>query len=98
MPADGHILVTFGAIADAQADTNMVAQQLNSELADLKAYLAPLVATWTGQAASNYQALQAKWDAAQTDLNAVLAQISAALGTANGNYTQAESANASMWA
>jgi 6 kDa early secretory antigenic target len=98
MPADGHILVTFGAIADAQADTNMVAQQLNSELADLKAYLAPLVATWTGQASTNYQALQAKWDAAQADLNAVLTQISAALGTANGNYTQAESANASMWA
>lgn len=98
MAADGHILVTFDAVAGAQADTAATYAAMNSELADLRAYLAPLVANWTGQAASSYQGLQAKWDTAAADLNSVLNTISAALGQAHSNYTQAESSNTRMWA
>lgn len=97
MPQDGHILVTFGSVAEAQADTAQIHQQLNGQLGDLKAYLAPLVAAWQGAAASEYQAQQAKWDAAAEDLNVILSQISTALGGAHDSYTQAEQANAGLW-
>lgn len=95
MPA--HILVTFGSIAGAQADTASTHASLNQQLADLKSYLAPLVASWTGTAADTYQGYQAQWDSAAADLNAVLNTISAALGTANDNYQSAETANTGSW-
>lgn len=95
--ADGHILVTFEAVQGAQNDTAATYAAINNELSDLHAYLAPLVASWTGQASENYQALQKQWDTAATDLNSVMNTISAALGTAHTNYTGAENANASMW-
>ncbi len=93
-----HILVTFGAVSQASADAASTAASLNAQLADLKAYLAPLVAAWEGQAASDYAAKQAQWDAAQQGLNDVLAQISRAVGTAHDTYTQTEATNAGMWA
>ena len=92
-----HILVTFGALADAQANTSMCHSNLNNQLADLKAYLAPLVASWEGNAATTYQGHQAQWDTAVTELNAVLATISAAIGQAQGNYQTTENTNAAMW-
>ena len=92
-----HILVTFGAVQQASADASGAAATLNAQLADLKAYLAPLVASWQGAAASDYSAKQAKWDAAQQGLNDVLAQISRAVGTAHDTYSQTESTNAGMW-
>ena len=95
--ADGHILVTFGAVSEAAADTDAIAGQIEQQLSDLKGYLAPMVATWSGQASSDYQALQTRWDTSATDLNAVLRQIAGALRTAHGNYTQAESKNPSIW-
>jgi WXG100 family type VII secretion target len=95
--ADGHILVTFGSVLEGAGDTDAIAGQIEQQLADLKAYLAPMVATWSGQASTDYQALQAKWDTSATDLNAVLRQIAQALRTAHGNYTQAENQNSSIW-
>lgn len=95
--ADGHILVTFEAVQGAQMDTAATHAAMNSELQDLRSYLAPLVASWTGQASENYQALQRQWDTAAADLNSVMQTISQALGTAHSNYTGAEQANASMW-
>lgn len=96
--ADGHILVTFGAVSEAAGDADAIAGQIEQQLGDLKGYLAPMVASWSGQASSDYQALQAKWDTSAADLNVVLRQIAQALRTAHGNYTQAESKNSSIWA
>lgn len=92
-----HILVTFGAVQQASADASSTAASLNTQLADLKAYLAPLVASWQGQAASDYTAQQARWDNAQQGLNDVLAQISRAVGNAHDTYSQTEATNAGMW-
>lgn len=93
----GSLLVTFGAVDAAAADTNNVAGQIDQQLADLTAYLAPLVATWTGQAASDHQALQQRWDASAVALNQVLRDIATALGNARANYAAAEAANAALW-
>jgi 6 kDa early secretory antigenic target len=94
---DGHILVTFGAINEAAMDTDGVASQIAQQLSDLKSYLAPLVATWSGQASTEYQALQSKWDASADDLSQVLRQMAQALRTAGDNYANTERKNSSIW-
>jgi WXG100 family type VII secretion target len=93
-----EILVTFSAIAGAQGDVNTAAARLNGQLGDLKAYLAPMVATWTGAAAENYNAKQRQWDEAAQALNEILAQIGRALGNAGDDFQSAEASNARMWA
>ena len=97
MSADGRMLVTFGAVENAATDADTVAGHIDRQLDDLRAYLSPLVASWTGEASSDYQALQSKWDTSAADLNAVLRQIATALRTAHANYAQAETANTSIW-
>lgn len=99
MPAaGGEVFVTFGAVQQASGDARTTSAQLNQQLADLKSYLAPLVASWEGQASADYNAKQKQWDEAQTALNTLLAQIGSALENSHGNYTEAENKNASMWA
>ena len=93
-----EILVTFSAIQQAQADCASTAANLNGQLSDLKAYLAPMVSTWTGAAAENYNAKQRQWDQAAADLNEILGQISRALGAAGDDFQAAENSNASIWA
>ena len=95
--SQGRMLVTFSAIETAASDTDATAAQIDQQLDDLKAYLAPMVSTWTGQAAAEYQALQQKWDTSAAELNAVLREISGALRTAGQNYQQAERENTSIW-
>ncbi len=95
--AGGEVFVTFGAVAAASGDAKTTSAALNQQLADLKSYLAPLVASWEGQAAVDYNAKQKQWDQAQTALNTLLAQIGTALDTSHSNYTEAENRNASMW-
>jgi early secretory antigenic target protein ESAT-6 len=97
MSGDGPILVTFGAVNEAAMDTDGVASQIAQQLADLKAYLAPLVASWSGEAAGDFQALQAKWDASAADLNQVLRQMSQSLRTAGDNYLNTERTNKQIW-
>jgi early secretory antigenic target protein ESAT-6 len=98
MPPAGHMLVTFAAVENAAADADAVAGQIDQQLDDLKAYLGPLVASWAGQASSDYQALQARWDSSAAELNDVLRDIASALRTAHANYVTAENVNASLWA
>ena len=95
--ADGHIRVTFESVMGAAGDTDAIAGQIEQQLGELKGYLAPMVASWSGQASSDYQALQARWDSSAADLHAVLRQIAGALRTAHGNYRLAESQNSSIW-
>jgi WXG100 family type VII secretion target len=97
MPGDGEIHVTFSAIQQAETDTSLAFQNIQTALADLRTYLKPLTASWVGDAATNYTAQQTKWDNAVTDLNSVLQGISLGLGTAHGNYTDAENTNTRMW-
>jgi WXG100 family type VII secretion target len=97
MSTDGRMLVTFAAINEAAMDADSIASQIAQQLSDLKSYLAPLVATWSGQASSDFQALQARWDASAEDLNQVLRQMSQALRSAGEQYQATESANTSIW-
>lgn len=93
----GQIKVTFGAIDTAASDTDSIANNLNQQLDDLKGYISPLVATWTGQAATSYQTLQQQWDTSAAELNDVLRQIATTLRTSNENYGTAETSNTNIW-
>jgi WXG100 family type VII secretion target len=97
MGAEGQVIVNAQVLDEGATDTDSVAGQIEQQLGDLKGYLAPLVASWTGEASSDYQALQQKWNTSADDLHAVLRQIAAALRTASQNYVSGEQSNASMW-
>ncbi len=92
-----EIKVTFGALGAAQSDVATTASRITGQLEDLRRFLAPMVATWQGQAAAEYQVKQRQWDTAAADIAAVLAQIGVALGAANDGYQQVERANAARW-
>jgi early secretory antigenic target protein ESAT-6 len=92
-----EIKVTFGALEAARADVAGAATRISGQLEELRRFLAPLVATWEGQAATEYQVKQRQWDAAADDLAAVLVQIGVTLGSANDSYRQLEHANKALW-
>ena len=89
--------VNFNTISQAQQDVHATSTRIDGLLDDLRQYLAPLVSTWEGVAAADYNAMQARWTSATTDLNVVLGQISLLLGEANSGYQFAESTNAGSW-
>jgi WXG100 family type VII secretion target len=92
-----EIKVTFAELAGAQQNVASTSQRMTAQLEDLKRFLAPMVATWAGQAAGDYQVKQRQWDTAAADLTAVLARIGVAVGHANDGYQQVEAANARRW-
>jgi early secretory antigenic target protein ESAT-6 len=92
-----EIRVTFAALEAAQSDVTGVATRMTSRLEDLERFLAPLVATWDGQAAADYRVKQRQWDVAAANLAAVLGQIGVALATANESYRRVEQVNAARW-
>ncbi|GAB3258468.1 hypothetical protein GCM10027425_19930 [Alteromonas gracilis] len=71
--------------------------QMNQQLEDLKSYLKPMVATWSGEASANYQALQAKWDTSAAELNQTLARIGSALEEGKNNLQAREKSNAARF-
>lgn len=93
-----EIKVVFGELENARNSIQTTWTNISREMEDLKRYLQPMVQTWTGEAASAYQAHQAQWDRAALDLNQVLNQIGVALGTSNENYQVGEAANKARWA
>ncbi|HEV7648036.1 MAG TPA: WXG100 family type VII secretion target [Actinophytocola sp.] len=94
---DGQIKVTFGGLEAAAGNISSQASKVQGSLDDLKQYLQPLVAGWTGSASDEYQAHQAKWDQAAADLQQVLAAIGTAVQRAAEDYRSGERANASRW-
>lgn len=91
------IKVTFGGLEAAAGNITTQANKVQGSLDDLKARLAPLVASWTGTAAENYAAHQQKWDTAAADLQQVLAAIGTAVQRAAEDYRDGERHNASRW-
>ena len=92
-----EIRVSFGEIAAGQQNVGAASGRIEQQLADLRTFLAPLVAGWTGAAAEGYQARQREIDIAWRDLNQVLAQIGVHLGQANESYQLTEQRNAARY-
>jgi early secretory antigenic target protein ESAT-6 len=97
MDTGREIKVTFSALGAAQGDVAATAGRITTQLEDLKRFLAPMVASWQGEAAELYTVRQRQWDTAAADIAAVLSRIGVALGSANESYQQVENANAARW-
>lgn len=85
-----QIAIDFQRLAATQEHIAQTVTSMNTTLSDLKAFIKPLTVTWTGEASTHYQALQAKWDSSAADLNVVLGRIAAALAEANAQMQAAE--------
>jgi len=91
------IKVTFGGLEAAAGSISSNANKVQGSLDDLKQFLQPLVATWTGNASEEYNAHQAQWDAAAADLQQVMAAIGTAVQRAAEDYRSGEQTNAARW-
>jgi WXG100 family type VII secretion target len=97
MAADGQVVVNAQVLDEGASDTDAIAGQISQQLSDLKGFLAPLVASWTGQAADDYKSLQNQWNTSADDLNTVLRQVASTLRTSAETYRSGESTNSQMW-
>jgi early secretory antigenic target protein ESAT-6 len=92
-----EVSVNFGAMQTGVSDIQARYNAIQSKLDDLKAYLEPMRATWTGSARESYDAKQREWDQSATDLQAILNSIGQALNGAHDDFHAGESRNTSMW-
>jgi early secretory antigenic target protein ESAT-6 len=90
-----EISVNYAALEAAEGQIKTISSGMEEKLSSLRSRLQQM--QWEGEDRTRYAEHQAKWDSAVADLNAVLAQIGGAVGTANQNYQQTEQSNASMW-
>jgi early secretory antigenic target protein ESAT-6 len=84
-------------VAAATASAQGTIGRIQSEVAALVAQLTGLQGSWTGQAASAFQAAVTDWRTTQQQVEQSLAGLSHALGAAATHYADAESANARLF-
>jgi WXG100 family type VII secretion target len=72
-------------------------QRLESALDDVTAKMQRLYATWAGDAADRQAHAHAEWQRGAADMKAALAVLKQIAATAGTNYTNAASANTTMW-
>jgi WXG100 family type VII secretion target len=95
--ASGTVHVSLGDMQDAADSVAAVNRAVQFELDDLYRMLAPIVATWSGDASESFQYQHRVWVQAAGDLNAVLGHIAALLEDSHAAYAQAESDAATLW-
>lgn len=66
MGAEGQVFVNALVLDEGASDAEAAAGRIEQQLGDLRGYLAPLVASWSGEASSDYQALQQRWNTTAT--------------------------------
>ncbi len=87
----------FGSLQAGEADFASIYSQLQSTINTLDAQLRSSLSQWDGAAQQAYYAAKAKWDAAMTDMAAVLGNLRTVIGEANVTYSSTETANAQLW-
>ncbi|PXY17191.1 WXG100 family type VII secretion target [Prauserella sp. PE36] len=73
------IVVDYATIHQAADDCNKTGGELDALFEDLKARLAPLVDSWSGEAMEAWQNVQNEWNTSLDEMKQVLAQIATAL-------------------
>ncbi|WP_158844783.1 WXG100 family type VII secretion target [Saccharothrix deserti] len=92
-----QIKVDFNQLASAAGDISGQANKVESELENLKARIAPVLAQWEGGTQEAYRAAQEQWDKSAADLQQVLATIGTAVASATEAYQAAERKNTGRW-
>jgi 6 kDa early secretory antigenic target len=94
---DEMLVVNFAALEQASVDIQSALVALESELVQLEDDAAPLVAVWGGDAKQAYDARQARWRAAASDLTAMLRDIKVALEESLADYRSTEQRNVALF-
>ena len=86
------------AVIAATSSARASVGRIQAEVGTLYSQLTSLEGSWTGQAASAFQAIVTDWRATQQRVEESLAGISHALGQAGQQYAEIEQANARLFA
>ena len=86
------------AVADASLRTRNRAATIASEVDALSADIAALQSSWMGSASASMAACASDWHVTQAHVQASLDMLCTALDRAAMSYTDAEAANASLFA
>lgn len=93
-----EIKVTYAAIEQAAADIDAARTRITGQLDDLRNHLAPVVSSWTGDAATRYNEAQRRWDASAAGLTGTLQKIKVLVLDAGAGYRAVEADNARRFA
>lgn len=93
-----EIKVTFGAVEQAAADIDAARARITAQLEELRRHLAPVVSSWTGDAAGRYDEAQRRWDRSAADLTETLQRIEVLVVRAGAGYRSVEADNARRFA
>jgi 6 kDa early secretory antigenic target len=97
MVNDDILVVNFAALDAAGADIAHALAELEGQLDQLERDAAPLVAQWSGDARSAYDARQIKWRSAAADLARMLRDIKIAVDESAADYLATERRNADLF-
>ncbi|MGY0236405.1 WXG100 family type VII secretion target [Longispora urticae] len=89
------IKVSYEVLEHATGEIKKLSGQIDEKLDTLRQGLQRI--QWDGNDREAYNQHQKKWDDSVKDLNAVLAQIGAAVGMAKQNYMDTEMQNSKLW-
>jgi early secretory antigenic target protein ESAT-6 len=90
--------VDSDAVLGATAAAKGTIGRIQGEVGALHGQLTSLQDSWSGPAASAFQAAVAEWKSLEQRVEDVLAQMGAALGQAGQQYAEIEAANARLFA
>jgi WXG100 family type VII secretion target len=85
------------AVAAANGTIRAAMGRIQGEVSGLLGQLTALQNSWTGQAATGFQAVVSDWKATQARVDESLALISTALGQAGQQYAEVEAANTRLF-
>ncbi|MDY6050275.1 MAG: WXG100 family type VII secretion target [Corynebacterium sp.] len=92
------ITYDFDAISATSTDIRTSSARIDAMLGDLKSRIAPMVATWEGDASAAYQNAQARWDRAAGELRDILATVSRVVADGNDRMAHTNAQAAASWA
>lgn len=88
-----EIRYNFAGLNAAAESCNGAVRNMTGELDGLKSGIAPLLATWDGEAREAYFTRQAEWESAANDLRDLLGRIERALRESAEKMQVREAAN-----
>ena len=97
MTDHAQLTVNFARMMETSAHIQAAIGALHSQLGQLENDAAPLVATWSGEAKQAYDARQAIWRQASTDLTAMLQSIKRGLDESMADYQNTERHNTQLF-
>ncbi|MET8628159.1 WXG100 family type VII secretion target [Kitasatospora sp. NPDC004669] len=93
-----HILVNFQTVHNAAEEVKASTARIEALLNDLKKDVTRISQSWQGAAQEGYNAQQAKWDNAASNLHDTCGKIAGSLENAAQSYKATEDQNSKMWA